>query len=259
MRSRMRVGRFPVLHVADERGAGPTVILIHGIASSSITFQNVLPLIAGRHRCVAIDILGFGGSPAPAWAEYTLAEHAMALERTVSAMKIRGPFVLVGHSMGALIAARYAARYPRRVSRLVLVSPPIYLAPTEISSGVERTSLDLHLKAYRYLRENKEFTLRNVKILERLLPIPKTVSIDEKGWPAFVKSLKNSIESQTTISDLAAVRVPVEVVYGGLDEFHSKGVMRIVARMRGVNVHKVSGSNHLIGRRLARVVATAVG
>lgn len=255
----VRVTRFPVLHVAEERGSGPTVILIHGIASSSATFSNVLPLIEIQHHCIAIDLLGFGGSPSPSWAEYTLADHAMALERTVSALKIKGPFVLVGHSMGALIAARYAARYRKRVSKLVLVSPPIYLAPAEITSALERTRLDLHLKAYRYFRANKEFTLRQARILERLVPIPKAISIDEANWLAFVKSLENSIESQTTISDLAGVRVPVEIVYGDLDEFHSKGVMRIVARMRGVEVHKVRGSNHLIGRRLARVVATAIG
>ena len=73
-----------------------------------------------------------------------------------------------------------------------------------------------------------------------------------------MKSLMNSIESQTTISDLAAVKAPIEVVYGDLDEFHSEGVLRIVGRLSGVTVHKVRGSDHLIGARLARVVATAI-
>lgn len=100
------VRRMPVLHIAAERGGGATVILLHGIASSSVTFHNVLPLLESTRRCIAIDLLGFGESPAPAWANYTLADHAAAIERTVASL-LREPFTVVGHSMGALIVARY--------------------------------------------------------------------------------------------------------------------------------------------------------
>jgi pimeloyl-ACP methyl ester carboxylesterase len=106
------IARQPLLHVASDRGTGPIVVLIHGVASSSVTFQNVLPLIEGEHRCIAIDLLGFGESPIPEGAEYTLAEHVAAISRTVDSLKLRAAFTLVGHSMGALIAARYAARTP---------------------------------------------------------------------------------------------------------------------------------------------------
>jgi pimeloyl-ACP methyl ester carboxylesterase len=242
-----------------ERGEGPLVVLIHGVASSSVTFQNVLPLIEDTHRCIAIDLLGFGESPAPEDAEYTLAEHAAAIERTIASLRIREPFTLVGHSMGSLIGARYAARFSKRVSKLVLVSPPVYLDPAELSDRAERTRLDFYLKAYKFFRENKDFTLKRARVVERLLPIPKAMEITEQNWIPFVKSLQNSIESQTTVSDLAAVKAPVEVVYGDLDEFHSEGVLRIVARMSGVTVHKVRGTDHLIGKRLARVVASAIG
>jgi pimeloyl-ACP methyl ester carboxylesterase len=234
-------------------------VLIHGVASSSVTFQNVLPLIEDSHRCIAIDLLGFGESPIPENSEYTLADHAAAIERTIASLRIREPFTLVGHSMGSLIGARYAARFPKRVSKLVLVSPPVYLDPAELSDRVERTQLDLHMKAYKFFRENKDFTLKRARIVERFLPIPKAMDINEQNWIPFVKSLQNSIESQTTISDLAAVKAPIEVVYGDLDEFHSEGVLRIVARMSGVTVHKVRGTDHLIGKRLARVVASAIG
>ena len=73
-----------------------------------------------------------------------------------------------------------------------------------------------------------------------------------------MKSLEHAIESQTTISDLAAVTAPIEIVYGDLDEFHSGGVLKIVSRITGVTVHRVRGSDHLIGKRLARVTASAI-
>ena len=251
--------RPPLLHVAEQRGSGPTVVLIHGIASSSVTFQNVLPLIEGAHRCIAIDLLGFGGSPMPDDAEYTVEEHVAALERTIRSLRLKGDFTLVGHSMGSMIAARYAARNPRLVGRVVLVSPPIYLSPGELTNTVDRGVMDFYLRAYQYLRANKEFTLRSAQIVERFLSIPKAMDINERTWEPFVKSLEHTIESQTTISDLASISAPVEVIYGSLDQFHSDGVLRIVSRMTGVTVHRVAGSDHLIGKRLARVVATAIG
>ncbi|MDQ1550865.1 MAG: hypothetical protein QOD50_287 [Actinomycetota bacterium] len=250
--------RPPLLHVASDRGEGPTVVLLHGVASSSVTFQNVLPLIEGAHRAITIDLLGFGESPIPPNAEYTLAEHVLAVSETIDSLKLRTPFALVGHSMGALIAARYAARNPKRVNKLVLVSPPIYLSPDELSDTRDRRALDFRLKAYQYIRANQKFTLRNAQIVERLLSIPKAMDIKERTWEPFVKSLQHAIESQTTLSDLAAVRCPIEIVLGSLDEFQSEGVTKIVSRMSGVTVHRVRGSDHLIGKRLARVVAVAI-
>lgn len=234
-------------------------MFIHGLASSSVTFQNVVPLVEGRHRCVSIDLLGFGGSPIVENSEYTLADHALAIRRTIAALRLPTPFTLVGHSMGSLIGARFAARNPRLVDKLVLVSPPIYLLPAELSDAIDRGIMDMHLRAYQFLRTNKDFTLRNAAIVEKFLSIPKAMDINERNWTPFVKSLQNSIESQTTISDLAAVRAPVEIVYGSLDQFASEGALKIVSRMTGVTVHRVSATDHLIGKRLARVVAEAIG
>jgi pimeloyl-ACP methyl ester carboxylesterase len=250
--------RAPLLHVANDVGSGPVVVFIHGIASSSITWTNVIPLLAPGHRCITIDLLGFGGSPAPLDAQYTLPEHVAALARTIRSLRLREPFVLVGHSMGGLIAPRYAARHPRRVRGLVLVSPPIYTAPSALSEERDRVVQQFYLSAYRWLRENREFTIRNGGIIGDMLAIPRAMDINERTWEPFVKSLEHTIESQTTISDLAAVRVPVEIVYGDLDEFSSPGGMRIASRLRGVTVTRVRGATHLIGKRLARAVARAV-
>ena len=250
--------RAPLLNIADDRGSGPVVILIHGIASSAITFRNVVPLLDDDFRCISIELLGFGGSPIPEHAEYTLKEHVAALARTVDSLRLGEPFVLVGHSMGGLIAPRYAARHPRKARRLVLVSPPIYVSPSALSDDRDRFVQDFYLRAYRFIRENRDFTLRNGRIVGELLAIPKAMDINERTWEPFVKSLEHTIESQTTISDLAALRVPVEIVYGTLDEFASPGGIRIAERLRGVNVTRVRASDHLIGKRLAKAVAAAV-
>jgi pimeloyl-ACP methyl ester carboxylesterase len=251
--------RPPLLHVAIDVGTGPPVVMIHGIASSSVTFERLVPLVEPYHRVIAIDLLGFGESPAPEDAEYTMDEHAAALARTVRSLRLRGPFVLVGHSMGALIASRYAAVNPGKVSRLVIISPPIYVPTSTIGGTGGRTAMDLYFRTYEYLRENKDFTMRAAASLARLSPIKNLLDVSERNWRAFALSLQNSIETQTTLSDLAAVRVPVELIYGSLDPLLAPVGIKIVEQLRHVTTHKVDGGDHVIRNRLARVVATAIG
>ncbi|GAA0996368.1 alpha/beta hydrolase family protein [Subtercola frigoramans] len=155
-------------------------------------------------------------------------------------------------------AARLAARTRLSIEKVVLVSPPIYVSPEELSDKLDRDVMDFYLRAYKYVRENKVFTLRHAAILERFLSIPKAMDINDRTWTPFVKSLKNSIESQTTISDLASITVPIDVIYGSLDEFHSDGVLKIVSRQSGVRTHRILGSDHLIGRLLATATASAI-
>ena len=251
--------RAPLLHVATDEGEGPVVILVHGIASSSVTFQKLVPQLRERHRVISIDILGFGGSPVPAHATYSIDEHAAALAATIRSLRLDAPFILVGHSLGALISSRYAADNPRSVARLVLVGPPIYLSPQSFGAPRDRATMDVYLRLYEYLRENKSFTMSAAKGLDRLSPIRNVLQVSEQNWTPFVLSMQNAIESQTTVSDIARVRVPVDIVYGALDPFLMPGGIQIVAAMRHVTVHRVDANDHLLRNRLAKAVAAVVG
>lgn len=265
--------RAPLLHVVRDTGEpapgvhgksgepvnpGPVVVMIHGIASSSSTFTYVMPLIEPTHRVIAIDLLGFGASPRPEHAEYTLEEHVAAVAHTIRSLRLREPFILVGHSLGCLIATRYAATHGSHLAKLVLVSPPVYLSPSEIGDPLTRLKMTGYLQAYQYLRANKEFTMAHAALVSRLLPIEHVMEITEETWTPFVKSLEHCIESQTVVSDLARVDRPVEVVYGRFDEFLVPENVAIIGRMRGVTTHVVNASDHVIRKPMARVVAKAI-
>lgn len=250
--------RAPVLHVAIDDGSGPTVVLLHGIASSSVTFANVVPLVSPHHRVIAIDLLGFGGSPSPSDATYSLEDHVDAVLRTLRALRIRGPIVLVGHSMGAIIAIRLAAIRPRRVSRLLIISPPIYVAPSAVGDWRDRAALGAYLRVYEYLRNNKRFTIRAAATLARMSPIKDLLVVSEENWNSFVLSLEHTIESQTTVSDLASIRVPVELIYGSIDPFLAPSGIKLAESMRAVTAHRVEGGDHVIRPKMARVVAAAI-
>jgi pimeloyl-ACP methyl ester carboxylesterase len=166
--------------------------------------------------------------------------------------------VLVGHSLGCLIGSRYAATHQRNLDKLVLVSPPVYMSPSEIGDPLTRAQVSGYLSIYRFLRENKEFTIAHAARVAKLLPIEHVMEITETNWTAFVKSLQNCIETQTIISDLAAVDAPVEIVYGRFDEFLVPGSLAILSKMRNVTTHRVEVSDHVIRRPMARVVAQAI-
>lgn len=99
-------------------GAGPrTVLFLHGIGGNRDSFAADLPRLAKAWRALAWDMPGYGASPPilPLTFE-ALAQAVIAVLDAERAEKA----VLVGHSLGGMIAQETAARFPRRVSGLVL-------------------------------------------------------------------------------------------------------------------------------------------
>jgi pimeloyl-ACP methyl ester carboxylesterase len=250
--------RAPLLNVASDVGEGPVIILVHGIASSAATFAHVVPQLSDHYRCISIDLLGFGESPSPEDATFTIEEHVASIAATVHLLKLDAPFIVVGHSLGSLLAARYAATHSSEVSRLILVSPPIYVPPRQIGDPRVRARVGAYMRAYEFLRLNKEFTMATADTLRRLFQLDDILDVSEHNWRAFVLSLKNCIEQQTTISDIASVRVPIDVVYGSLDQFITPGTMQIIEQMRHVTMHKVEANDHLVRKRLARRLVAVI-
>ncbi|MBH0099726.1 alpha/beta hydrolase [Salinibacterium sp. NSLL150] len=252
LRRRILPSRAPLLNIAADEGDGPVIIFLHGIASSAATFAHVIPQLSDHYRCISFDLLGFGESPSPADSNYTIEDHVDSIRSTVHSLKLDAPFILVGHSLGSLLAARYAAAHPSKVSRLVLVSPPIYVPPNQIGDPLIRARVGAYMRAYEFLRTNKEFTMNTVDTLRRLFQLDDILDVSEHNWRAFGLSLQNCIETQTTVSDIAAVRVPIDVVYGSLDQFIAPGTMRIIEQMRHVTMHRVEANDHLVRKRLAK-------
>ena len=95
--------------------------------------SGIAPNLASTARVVAYDRAGVGGSPAPDH-DRTWAEMYAELDAVISALKLSQPPVLVGHSLGGLIAYTYARRYPQAASGLVLLdaTPPLMSQPPNV-------------------------------------------------------------------------------------------------------------------------------
>jgi pimeloyl-ACP methyl ester carboxylesterase len=106
---------------ATEMGAGPPIILIHGLetGASSFEFRRLAPLLAREHRVIAFDFLGCGLSPMP---DVVYAPE-LFVDQIVDAIAAVEPVTLVGRSLGAAFAIRAASRAADRVGHLVTVCP----------------------------------------------------------------------------------------------------------------------------------------
>ncbi|HSH18383.1 MAG TPA: alpha/beta hydrolase [Candidatus Saccharimonadales bacterium] len=242
------------LHTYDHGGEGPVIILLHGLASSSANWTPFIPLLKHKYRCITIDLVGFGDSPKPQWYQYTMDEHIRDIRRTIHALKLKEPFTLVGHSLGSLIATRYARLLPRHVARLVLLSPPVYAPLDSISSRSARQRTSLYLRAYRFIRTHPRVTPQNVLRLTRIVPFLKFIVLNEATWVPFIRSLEQCIENQTIIEDIVAVEAPVDIFYGVFDEVVIPYNVRQLASLRDVQLHPMK-VNHIVTKRYAELVA----
>jgi pimeloyl-ACP methyl ester carboxylesterase/CRP-like cAMP-binding protein len=117
------IGDQPIYVQESGPAEGPLAVLIHGWSSSSFTWKPVIPALSLRYRCLAIDLPGFGQSPAPHGAP-TIAAYAEIVADIIEKTS-DGAALVLGHSMGGQIAATLAARFPMLVERLVLLNPAL--------------------------------------------------------------------------------------------------------------------------------------
>jgi len=101
-------------------GDGPLLVLIHGITSSSASWEPVLPELAEHFTVLAPDLLGHGQSDKPA-GDYSLGSHACLVRDLMLALGHEHA-TIAGHSLGGGVAMQVAYQFPDLVGRLVLVA-----------------------------------------------------------------------------------------------------------------------------------------
>jgi pimeloyl-ACP methyl ester carboxylesterase len=100
-------------------GAGPAIVLVHGIGDSSRTWAPVIERLARTHLVIAPDLLGHGHSAKPR-ADYSVAGYANGIRDLLGVLGVTRA-TLVGHSLGGGVAMQFAYQFPDRTERLVLV------------------------------------------------------------------------------------------------------------------------------------------
>lgn len=206
-------GRITCRHA----GVGRPVVLLHGIGSGAGSWVRLLPHLQDRFQCIAWNAPGYGGSARLVPDHPTAADYADALGRFLDALGITRP-VLVGHSLGALMAASYAARYPDAVAGLVLASPA--RGHGRLSPEERRTRLATRLDAIEKHGPQGVADRRAAKLLsDRADPAAR----DLVAWnmarlePAGYAQAARMLSTSTLDADVARIDLPILVVCGSAD------------------------------------------
>jgi pimeloyl-ACP methyl ester carboxylesterase len=122
-----RPGAAPVNLYVEEHGAGPPVLLLHGLGESTFTWHDILPALAARNRVIALDLKGFGRSDKPEDGAYTADDQAALVARFIVDSGLEG-LTVIGHSFGGTVALRTALADgisgTGRIRRIALIGAP---------------------------------------------------------------------------------------------------------------------------------------
>lgn len=176
-----------------------TVVMIHGIASDSKTFSSALKYLEGtislkEIRFVTFDLLGAGESIKSDDLKYDYKEQVEALHNSIVKLKLTTPLVMVGHSMGTLIATKYANTYKKSVKQLILISPPVY------------TEKDL---------DNPTFK-DGIKVFKEAVAVKNPKILKEKS---FNNEMEKIVLNRKNYKNFVDLKTHAVLIHGNMDQF----------------------------------------
>lgn len=235
----------------DDVGAGPPVVLVHGLGGGRWSWDANVAALAARHRVIAPDLPGHGQSDKPA-IDYRMPTLAATLAGLLDALGIDRA-ALVGNSMGGLIALEAAIASPDRVSKLVLAN----------AAGATRFPIErLPVDPRRFV--GLPITIRPPeKIVEKYI---RFLFVAEAGWPidhslaktretlarddypaqanAFLRSAIGTFDSEAS-KHLDAIRCPTLVVWGDADRLLPKESPDVFAKIPGARLERLPNVGHV--------------
>ena len=233
-------------------GSGPTVLMLHGIGGGHVAFApQVETLAAAGYRAVAWDMPGYGHS-API-EPYTFKGLAQSCIDLVDALQCEH-VVLLGHSMGGMVAQEVVARRPERVSRLVLCG-------TSAAFGKRTDGRSADAWAQQFIAQRTaplDAGQSMAEVAQRLVPqmvgpgaLPEGLRLAEHcmaGVPA--ATYRRALDCLVTFdrqAALGAIGVPTLLIGGEFDRVAAPAVMKQMAEaIPDARYAELKGIGHLM-------------
>lgn len=234
---------------AVETGAGPPLVILHGLFGAAQNWTAVAKRLAGRHRVIAADLRGHGASPHHPQLDYP------ALAADVAALieaRAGGRAAVLGHSMGGKAAMWLALTRPELIERLVVVDiAPVTYRPRLLAHvaalralplwpGMRRAEADAALAAAIPDPAERAFLLLNLRIAPDGTP----------GWRLDLAAIERAVPTLSAFPDPpAGARYdgPVLVVAGERSDYvRPDHYGRILALFPRAAIAVVPGAGHWV-------------
>ncbi len=189
-------------------GSPAPVVALHGWQRTHRDFEAAFggPAGAGGLGVVAVDLFGFGATPAPPepWGSPGYAEHLLPL---LDGDAVAERLTVVGHSFGGRVAVRLARLAPDRIERLVLTGVPLLDRRGRRSTPAPAYRLGRRLHRMGLVGEERMEALRQ-----------KYGSPDYRAAQGVVRGVFVALMAESYVDDMAAVTCPVDLVWGSDDD-----------------------------------------
>ena len=216
-------------HYIDE-GAGRPVLLLHGQPTWGYIYRKFIPVLAGTHRVIVPDHMGFGKSETPPDREYTLRTHVENLTTLIEALDLRD-ITLVMQDWGGPIGVGYAVRHPERIHSLVLMNTIVGYG----SAGRRDLPNPLETPWFRWIRDGLP-TGRTEAVLSNLgstiLSVMQIVGLErlDRVDPTFIRAY--AAPFATPADCKGAIEFPLDLALGRIRDFVKEGAAGVAA-LRG--------------------------
>lgn len=241
--------RIPIGHVSYvEAGTGTAVVMLHGIGSAAASWRHQIAALSDRYRAIAWNAPGYGESTPPQKQSPQAVDYAHALAGFLDALSVTRCH-LVGHSLGTLMAASFAANYGDRVMSLTLCGASAGLgnAPDKATAMLRERLDDLERLGPRQMAEKRGPRLLGPNatpaMIREVINI-QAAAVTPDGYARAARMLANA----DIFLDLARLRVglPVQVLYGEDDAITTPDHCRTIAAACKVPAHGVAKAGHAL-------------
>lgn len=227
-----------------EAGTGPALVLLHGIGSGAASWQAQFATLSDRYRVIAWDAPGYGGSDMLPGAPMAV-DYAAALDRLLTALGVAAAD-LVGHSLGALIAASCARHYPRRVRTLTIADPAAGYGSADAATREARLSDRLKALAElgpQGLAEKRSGALLSANASPEARARVRDVMAQVR--PDGYRAAAAMLGGGDIFADAAFLSCPVLVLCGSEDTITPEaGCRKIAAAIKGAVYRALPGLGH---------------
>lgn len=236
-------------------GSGEVIVLLlHGQRATGEMFGASYDSLAARYRLVVPDLLGFGRSVGDGRSRFDPDDHLDALDELLRrADGADRPVVVAGHSMGAALALRWAARHPERAAQVVCWGAPMYREVHSLRAAAARTDLLARLATVESSWANRlgASSCRHPGLTGWLttaispeLPVPIARSRSSRTWDAYRRAVTGLVvetDWRSLAAGVADAGVPIRLVWGESDPLGNRALARALARSRPTIVVETVG------------------
>jgi pimeloyl-ACP methyl ester carboxylesterase len=229
-------------------GEGPAILMIHGFGAALDWWDEIAPSVAAHHRVIRLDLIGHGGTAAPTTG-YEITRQAQLASAVLDKLKV-DRLVVIGHSMGGVVAVALAELGPERIEKLILIdSPPSSDAKFDLVTGAYLSPVIGEVLSHLLTDRAIHKQLAQAFAPKFAVPDKFVADIRQLTYPAFRQAHNESLAyrtSKSTSDRLAALRLPPPslAIFGSLDVLVPPENAKYFERVPGARIEVIEGVGH---------------